>query len=188
DLQLREAIDGVGKALEIEWPALEGLGGTLDVGGQDLEPPTTALELGGAAGFWPVSGEHVSGGQRFTVSGGLGRSDVRASTPAKGMKLRYPADPAAEGVLAGVLPALRWAWVPEPEALAFGPDPDGDGSVRFAELTYAPVVSGDAAAFDTARVTFELPVGSTAGGQPLTITIGDAELSGSVDEAGVVHP
>jgi len=83
---------------------------------------------------------------------------------------------------------LRWAWVPEPEALAFGPDPDGDGSVRFAELTYAPVVSGDAAAFDTARVTFELPVGSTAGGQPLTITIGDAELSGSVDEAGVVHP
>ena len=188
DLQLREAIDGVGKALEIEWPALEGLGGTIDVGGQDLEPPTTALELGGAAGFWPVSGELVSGGQRFTVSGGVVRSDVRASTPAKGMKLRYPADPAAEGVLAGVLPALRWAWVPEPEALAFGPDPDGDGSVRFAELTYAPVVSGDAAAFDTARVTFELPVGSTAGGQPLTITIGDAELSGSVDEAGVVHP
>jgi hypothetical protein len=53
---------------------------------------------------------------------------------------------------------------------------------------YAAVTSGDAAGFRTAQVGFELPVGMTAGGQALTITIEQAELSGSVDGTTLLHP
>ncbi len=187
-LQLREAIDVVGKPLAIEWPQLAGLGGKIDVGGLGVEPPTSQLELGGAAGYWPVSGELLSDGPALEIAGNVVRSNVLATTPAKGMTLRFPTDPAAQGVLSGVLPSLRWAWLAEPEALAFAPDPEADGSVGFADVVYAPVVAGDAAAFRTAYVGFELPVGKTSGGQPLTITMAQVELSGSVDATGIVHP
>lgn len=195
-LVLREAMDGVGAPLSVEWPDGTAVDGTVDVGGHELEPPsTTTLALGDGPGYWPVSGELVADGQPLAVAGGVVRSDVRATTPAKGMALREPDDPAAEGVLSGVLPALRWAWLPEgarapgdPAALVLAPDGDGDGSVGYADLVHAPVVEGDAAAFRTAAVRFELPVGTTAGGKALTITIAQAELSGSVDAAGIVHP
>ncbi|WP_266219482.1 hypothetical protein [Paraliomyxa miuraensis] len=187
-LRLLEAIDAVGKPLAVQWPSLPELGGSLDVGGQTLLPPATALDLGGTAGYWSVSGQLVSGGSPIAVTGGIVRSNIRASTPAKGMTLIQPTDPAAAGVLAGVLPSLRWAWVPQPQALAFAPDRDGDGSVGFDDVVYAPVVEGDASAFRTALVSFDLPVGATSGGQELHITIAQAELSGSVGAEGIANP
>jgi hypothetical protein len=93
-----------------------------------------------------------------------------------------------------VLPSLRWAWLPEgtvagePGALVLAPDGDGDGSVSHVDVVHAAVVEGGATGFRTERVGFELPVGRTAGGKLLTITIAEAELSGSVDAAGLVHP
>jgi hypothetical protein len=121
------------------------------------------------------------------------RSDVLATTPAKGMTLLYPEDPSAQGVLAGVLPSLHWAWLGEggagePAALVLAPDGDGDGSVSHVDLVHAPVVEGDAIGFRTAPVGFPLPVGRTAGGKPLTIAIANAELSGSVGATGIVSP
>lgn len=187
-LQLDEALASLGEPLAIEWPQLEGLGGAIDIGGLGVEPPTSSVELGDTPGYWPVSGELLSSGAPLEVTGAVVRSDVLATTPAKGMTLLVPTDPAAQGVLSGVLPALRWAWLPEPAALAFAPDPEADGSVRYADIVYAPVISGSAAAFRTARVGFALPVGTTSGGEALTITMTDVELSGSVDAAGIVHP
>jgi hypothetical protein len=187
-LRLREAMDDVGASLVIEWPELAGLGGVLDVGGREVEPPAMQLELGDARGYWPVSGELVADGTPLAVTGAVVRSDVRATTPAKGLALVHPNDPATAGVLAGVLPALRWAWLAEPAALAFAPDPDGDGSVSHEDIVYALVVSGDAAGFRTAKVGFELPVGRTSGGEALTITIADAELSGVVDGNALSNP
>jgi hypothetical protein len=192
-LRLREAIDAVGAPLGVQWPDGDGLDGTVGVGAVTIAPPTSELDLGDGPGYWPVSGELVSGGLPQVITGGVVRSDVLASTPPKGMTLRYPTDAAAQGVLAGVLPALRWAWLHEgatgePAALVFAPDGDGDGSVSHADLVYAAVVEGDAMGFYTAAVAFELPVGRTPGGKPLTITVAGAELSGAVDLGGVVHP
>ncbi len=76
----------------------------------------------------------------------------------------------------------------EPLALAFAPDEDGDGSVHFGDVVVAPAAWGDPAAFGTVPVTFELPVAVTSGGQPLFITISDAEFQGSVDALGLVDP
>lgn len=193
-LQLREAIDVVGEPLAVEWPASDGVDGSVDVGGQEIGPSVTTLDLGSEPGWWAVGGELVAGGLPIDVTGGVVRSDVLAATPAKGMTLLYPADPAAQGVLAGVLPSLRWAWLhggqapDEPAALVLGPDDDGDGSVSHADLVYAPVVEGDPAAFRTAAVGFPLPVGRTAGGELLTIAVANAELSGSVGATGIVSP
>jgi hypothetical protein len=192
-LRLREAMDGVGAPLAVEWPEGEGLGGSIDVGGQGIEPPAMELVLGDVPGYWPVSGELIADGLPLDVVGGVVRSDVLATTPAKGMTLLYPEDPSAEGVLSGVLPSLRWAWLDEggagePAALVVAPDGDGDGSVSHVDLVHAPVVEGDAIAFRTAPVGFPLPVGRTAGGKPLTIAIENAELSGSVGATGIVSP
>lgn len=193
-LKLLEAIDVVGAPLGVTWPDGAGLDGMVGVGEQVIVPPVAELDLGGAAGYWPVSGELVVDGLPLDVTGGVVRSDVLATTPAKGMALLHPADPAAEGVLSGVLPSLRWAWLPEgtvagePAALVLAPDGDGDGSVSHVDVVHAKVVEGGAAGFRTERVGFELPVGRTAGGKLLTITIAEAELSGSVDAAGLVHP
>ena len=192
-LRLREAMDGVGAPLAVEWPEGEGLDGTVDVGGQAIEPPTTELDLGGVPGYWPVSGELVADGLPLDVIGGVVRSDVRATTPAKGMALLYPDDPAAEGVLSGVLPSLRWAWLGEgaagePAALVLAPDGDGDGSVSHADLVHAAVIEGDAAGFRTEAVAFPLPVGRTSGGKALTIAITEAKLSGSVGATGIASP
>jgi hypothetical protein len=193
-LRLREALDVVDAPLAVEWPQGDGLAGSVDVGGQTLEPPAMELDLGNLPGYWPVSGELVVDGLPLDVVGGVVRSDVLATTPAKGLALRYPADPSAEGVLAGVLPSLRWAWLPEaaqagePAALVLAPDADADGSVSHADLVHAPVAEGDATAFRTEPIAFPLPVGRTSGGKPLTIAIAQAELSGSIGAMGLVSP
>jgi len=193
-LGLLEAMDRVGAPLAVKWPEGNGLGGSIDVGGKEIEPPAMELELGGMPGYWAVSGELIADGLPLDVAGGVVRSDVLATTPAKGMTLLYPADPSAQGVLAGVLPSLRWAWLDEAEtpeqiaALVFAPDGDGDGSVGYADLVHATVVEGDATAFRTEPVGFPLPVGRTSGGKPLTIAIAEAELSGSIGATGIVSP
>lgn len=189
-LELTEALERTGAPLSVQWPALEGLAGRVQIGELSIEPPDQTLALGSAPGYWPVSAELSSAsGSPLSFQGGVVRSDVLATTPAAGMNLLQPDDAATAGVLAGVLPSLRWAWVPEPAALVFAPDGDGDGSVRFDELVYAQVIEGDAAAFRTARVELELPVAlGSGGGEPLSITVAEAELSGSVDANGLVHP
>lgn len=187
-LRLQEAIDRVGAPLTVEWPELPELSGWLEIGDQRIEPPNTSVSLGDSPGYWPVEGEVLSSGPPIPASGGVVRSDVLATTPAKGMTLLEPDDPAAEGVLSSVLPTLRWAWVPDPMALVLAPDEDGDGSVGFEDLVYAPVVSGDATAFRTAAIGFELPVALSSGGEPLFITIAEAELSGQVNAMGIVDP
>lgn len=187
-LELSEALDHEGAPLQVSWPPLEGLEGTLRIGELSLQPPDDELLLGDGPGYWPVSAELGSVSGPLSVRGGVARSDVRATTPAGGMALLYPDDPSAEGVLAGVLPSLRWAWVPEPMALVLAPDGDGDGSVRFDELVYAQVVQGDEAGFDTAPVELELPVALSSGGTALTITVGQAVLSGRLDADGLVSP
>ena len=184
-LQLREAIERVGVPLEIRWA---GLSGALAIGAHSVEAPVAELDLGSAPGYWPVSGELSTGGAGLPVAGGVVRSDVLATTPAKGLVLVSPADPAAAGVLSSVLPAMRWAWVPEPMALAFAPDDDGDGSVAFEQVVHAPVSEGGPAGFRTEAVRFELPVAISGGGDPLFITVDQAEFSGAVDAAGLVHP
>lgn len=187
-LSLREAIDGVGAPVAIEWPELSGLGGSVDFGGERIEAPTDTFDPGAAPGYWPVSVEVTHDGPTLTASGAIVRSDVRAGTPAQGMTLLEPEDPAAQGVLSSVLPAMRWAWLDEPAALAFAPDADADGSVAYTDVVYAPVVSGDATGFSTARVEFELPVALSAGGTPLFITVTDAELSGQIVGQAIDDP
>ncbi len=187
-LQLREAIDRVGAPVEVQWPPGSEPAGHLEIGTQSIEAPADRVELEAVPGYWPVSGELFTGGTAVPIDGAVVRSDVLASTPAKGMVLTTPEDPAAGGVLSSVLPDLRWAWVPEPMALVMAPDDDGDGSVGFDQLVHAPVSAGDAAGFRTVPVSFELPVALSSGGEPLFITIAQAELSGTVDESGIVHP
>ncbi len=190
-LRLEQALDLAGAPLSVHWPALADLAGVVEIGEHVVAPPAdgvAVLDLGDAPGLWTVHGEILSSGPPLPIEGLAVRSDLLATTPAKGMALLEPDDPATEGVLSGVLPSLRWGWTDEPAALAFGPDPQGDGSVAYDALRYAPVVEGDADGFRTARVEFELPVALSSGGQTLYISISDAEFSGRVDAQGLVHP
>ncbi|MCA9710616.1 MAG: hypothetical protein KDK70_32540, partial [Myxococcales bacterium] len=187
-LRLTEAIDGPGASLAVAWPDLPDLSGEVWVGDLSLAPPVDAVSLGEAPGYWPVTGQLVSGGAPIPVQGGVARSEVLATTPAGGMTLLFPDDPSAAGVLAGVLPSLRWAWIAEPMALVFAPDEDADGSVAFDQLVHASVMSGGPADFVTVPVTFALPVALASGGQPLTITVADAVLRGHVDADGLADP
>lgn len=188
-LRLSEALDRSGASLQVDWPDLEGLGGQLMVGEHVLEPPAEALALGDAPGYWPVSAELTTSGPPLSLSGGVVRSDVLATTAAGGMALLYPDDPATEGVLAGVLPSLRWAWVPQPAALVLAPDGDADGSVSFDAVVHAAVVQGDGASgFSTAPVELALPVAVGADGMPLSITVAEAVLSGRVEAGAIVSP
>jgi hypothetical protein len=99
------------------------------------------------------------------------------------MILRSPQDHSARRVLGTVLPAIRWAWVDEPAALVFAPDPDADGSVAFDRLVHAPVARHDAKGFRTEPVTFDLPVAVGSGGTRLAITLSQVVLRGHL-EAG----
>ncbi len=187
-LRLHEAIDRSGTPVTVRWPALGNLGGAISIGGLLVEPPTEEVDLGDAPGYWEVSGQITSDGPPLTARGGVARSDVLATTPAGGMTLLEPDDPSASGVLGSVLPALRWAWLEQPAALVFAPDDDGDGSVDHERLVYAQVTEGDAAGFITARVTFELPVALSSGGDPLSITVSEATFAGRVEGGALVDP
>ncbi|MCH9682828.1 MAG: hypothetical protein K0V04_15435 [Deltaproteobacteria bacterium] len=190
-LRLEEALDVPGAPLTVRWPELLELSGQVQIGTQSVEPNddgVSLLDLGGEPGHWSVTGDLLSGGLPLMTEGAVIRSDVLATTPAKGMVLLEPQDPATEGVLSGVLPSLRWGWLDDPAALAMAPDPDGDGSVAYDVLTYAPVVEGDANGFRTAPIAFDLPVALGSGSQTLYISIAEAELSGRIEDETVVSP
>lgn len=188
-LELAEALDHTGAPLKLEWPTLEDLTGEIEIGEHRVDPSMLELDLGGTPGYWPVSGQLSSNGSPVVIdAGGVVRSDVLATTPAQGMAVLVPDDPATEGVLASVLPSMRWAWVPEPSALVFAPDADGDGSVSYDSLVHAATASGDASGFSTEPVEIALPVALSSGGETLYITIADAELSGRIEGGVLADP
>ncbi len=92
-------------------------------------------------------------------------------------------------MIAGVFPAIRWAFVDAVGGprLAFANDPEEDGSVGFDELMATPATF-DGTNFTAEPVDFAVPIAVSAGGQQLVVRLTDAVFSGGVDGAGFTGP
>ncbi len=179
NVQLVEAMDEPGAAVTLTWPEDAVATGSVTIGESIVvDPSITEVDLGPDEGYWPVAGSVVANNPFVDVRGGIVRSSVRAMTPKSGLELIVPADEMAQGVLAGVFPAIQWAWVSEPDALVFATDEDDDGSVDHQRVVYAAAtLDGDA--FETAEVAFTIPV-STSGGDEVEVQLSQVVLSGEL--------
>lgn len=190
-LDIREAIAAPGVAVALAWDAAVDAESAVQIGDLGVVDPTfTAFDLGGAAGYFAVSGNLVVDGAALPVAGGLVRATRQADSEAGGITVTTPTDPTAQSMIEGVFPAIRWAFVdagPAAPALALATDPEEDGSVGFDELKLAPVAL-DGAAFTAEPVDLAVPVATSAAGQPIVVRLTDAALSGSVDAAGFTGP
>jgi hypothetical protein len=185
-LRLTEAIDAPGSPLGVSWPEPTSPSDAVTIGPHAADPSTTSIALG--PGFFTVAGSLTREGKAVSVRGAVVRSDVRATTPKGGMTLLSPQDASARKVLGTVLPAIRWAWVTEPDALVLAPDADADGSVPFDALVHAPIAHHDAKGFATVPITFDLPVALGSGGTRLSITLSSAVLRGRIEAGRLVDP
>ena len=185
-VQMAEAIDSPGASLMLTWPdgAKEG---RISIGTESVDPSVTSLDLAADQSFWAVAGESEGGNPFINVRGGIVRSDARSATPPEGLTLVEPDDATAQAVLSGVFPAIEWAWLEEPEAIAFAVDPDDDGSVDFQRVVRGLTTSSSDTTFETEPVAFSIPV-STSGGGTVEVELTEVVLSGEHVEGVLVDP
>lgn len=187
-VQMLPAIDEPGTSVEIAWPDTMSVNGSVSLGDAIVVDPSVAtVDLGDDSGIWPVSGELVADNPFIDISGAIVRSSVRAMTPAQGLEFTIPAQEAAQSALAAVFPSMQWAWVDEPETLAFAVDEDADGTVDFRRVVTASIVSRDGDAFQTEVTAFSIPIG-TSGGGFVEVKVTEVVLSGTVTEGALVDP
>lgn len=189
-VDIREAIAAPGAGLAIAWGDVVGADSLVQIGELGaVDPSTTTFDLGGGEGFFAVTGSVTVDGAQLPVAGGVVRAS-RLGTSGKGkITISEPTDPTARSMIAGVFPAIRWAFVDAGDGprLAFANDPEEDGSVGFDELV-ATAATFDGANFSGAPVDFAVPIAVSAGGQQLVVRLTDAVLSGGVDDAGFTGP
>lgn len=185
-VQMGEAIDAPGAPLTISWPEDAG-DGRISIGETTVDRSVTTLDLGSEPGYWAVEGETEQSNPFIGVRGGIVRSDARSATPAQGLTLVVPNDETAQAVLAGVFPAIEWAWLDAPEALAFGVDPEDDGSVDFQRVVRGLLTSSEGDSFVTEPVAFSIPV-STSGGGTVEVRLTEVVLSGEQVDGVLDNP
>lgn len=185
-VQMGEAIDAPGAPLTITWPE-DAADGRISVGSTIVDPSVTSVDLGTEPGFWAVEGETEQSNPYIGIRGGIVRSDARSATPPQGLTLVVPNDETAQAVLSGVFPAIEWAWLDDPGALAFGVDPDDDGSVDFQRVVHGELTSNSAGSFVTETVAFSIPV-STSGGGIVEVELTEVVLSGEQVDGVLVDP
>jgi hypothetical protein len=176
-VRFQDAIAAPGTDLKLSWPDLPDLGGTVQVGALDVGPNDASLDLGAEPGFWAVDGELTTSGAPIHVAGAVVRSGVRGETDQGGLRLTEPAAPLAQTALAYVMPAVRWAWLDDPPALALGYDLDGNGSVLHEHVQRA-VASPEGEGFSTEPFLLSIPV-ERSGGSVLHIRVQEAVVDGT---------
>jgi hypothetical protein len=190
---LRPAIAPPGTPLAIQWPDLVGVQAELRVGESVIAPTQTSVDLGPAAGYWPVSATLVAGGQTARQTGGIVRAQTIKRTAKKGgLTLVEPASALAQGVLEGVFPALRLAKIDGPTpALVLAPDLKQDGDVAYTDLVHAQLATQAGEALKTLPVDFLLPIPDPATKVAVVqiqlsnvVITGNASLAGPMELVG----
>lgn len=189
-IDIREAIAAPATDVALMWGDIVGGDSLVQIGDLGaVDPSVTTFSLGQGEGFFAVTGAVTVGGAQLPVAGGLVRATRIGDSGAGKIEVSVPADPTARSMIAGVFPAIRWAFVDAGGGprLAFANDPEEDGSVGFDELMATPAAF-DGASFTAEPIDFAVPIAVSAGGQQLVVRLTDAVLSGTVDDAGFTAP
>lgn len=189
-IDIREAIAAPATDITLVWGDVVGADSVVQIGDLGtVDPSVTTFDLGANEGFFAVTGTVSVGGAQLPVSGGLVRATRIGDSAAGAIDVSEPADPTARSMIAGVFPAIRWAFVDAVGGprLAFANDPEEDGSVGFDELMATPATF-DGTNFTAEPVDFAVPIAVSAGGQQLVVRLTDAVFSGGVDGAGFTGP